>query len=54
VFGSIAGTIAFVIGVYADAKVRKIKGRQLFQFQKVAFPVIALLISSAILYLITK
>jgi len=54
VFGSIVGTVAFVAGVYADAKVRKIKGKQLFQFQKVVFPVIALLISSAILYLITK
>ncbi|KKR62896.1 MAG: hypothetical protein UU03_C0020G0004 [Candidatus Woesebacteria bacterium GW2011_GWA1_40_45] len=50
VFGSIIGVVAFLLGVFADEKVRKIKGRQLFQFQKVLFPVISLIIFSLVLY----
>lgn len=50
VFGSIVGTAAFILGVYADTKERKIKGKQLFQFQRVVFPVVALILSSIILY----
>ncbi len=50
VFGSIIGTAAFILGVYLDAKERKIKGKQLFQFQRVVFPVVALIIASIILY----
>lgn len=54
VFGSIVGTIFFLIGFIADKKERQIKGKQLFQFQRVVFPVIALLIASIILYIATK
>lgn len=49
-FGSILGTVMFILGVLADKKVRKIKGRQLFSYQKVVFPVIALLIASLVLF----
>lgn len=54
IFGSAIGTIAFLIGVIADKKERQIKGKQLFEFQRVVFPVVALLIASVILYLILK
>lgn len=50
IFGSLIGIFAFLFGVYLDKKVRKIKGRQLFQFQRVVFPFTVLLISSLVLY----
>jgi len=53
VVGIIVGSLTFLLGIWADKRVRKIKGRQLFNFQKVVFPVALLLISSLILRLIT-
>ena len=53
VVGIIVGSLTFLLGIWADKKVRKIKGRQLFNFQKVVFPVALLLISSLTLRLIT-
>lgn len=50
IFGSILGFFAFLLGVWGDKKVRAIKGKQLFNFQKVVFPVISLLIVSLVLY----
>ena len=50
VFGSALGAAAFLFGFWADKKVRKLKGRQLFIYQKVAFPVISLVITSLVLY----
>lgn len=50
IFGSILGFVVFIIGVLSDKKVREIKGGQLFNFQKVVFPVISLLIVSLVLY----
>ena len=50
VFGSIIGAIAFIIGVWADKKVRKIRGGQFFTYQKVVFPVLALAMLSLVLY----
>ena len=50
VFGSILGFFAFLLGVWGDKKVREIKGKQLFNFQKVVFPVLSLLITSLVLY----
>ena len=50
VFGSILGFFAFILGVWADKKIREIKGKQLFNFQKVVFPVVSLLIVSLVLY----
>ncbi|MDP3994511.1 MAG: hypothetical protein Q8P91_01615, partial [bacterium] len=38
-FGSIVGAISFLLAIFTDKKVRKIKGRQLFNYQKVVFPV---------------
>lgn len=50
VFGSILGFFAFILGVWADKKVREIKGKQLFNFQKVVFPVLSLTIVSLVIY----
>ncbi len=50
VFGSILGFFVFLLGVWGDKKVREIKGKQLFSFQKVVFPVISLTVLSLILY----
>lgn len=50
VFGSILGFFAFLLGVWSDKKVREIKGKQLFAFQKVVFPVVSLTILSLVLY----
>jgi hypothetical protein len=50
IFGSILGFFAFILGVWADKKVREIKGMQMFAFQKVVFPVLSLTIFSLVLY----
>ncbi len=50
VFGSILGFFAFLLGVWGDKKVREIKGKQLFNFQKVVFPVLSLTILSLVIY----
>lgn len=53
-FGTIAGSAAFLIGIWADKKLREVRGKQLFNFQKVAFPVLALIIISLVFYFINK
>ena len=50
IFGSVIGAVAFGLGVAADKKVRKIIGKQLFNYQKVTFPVVSLLVFSLMLY----
>lgn len=47
------GSLAFLAGVRTDKKIREIKGKQLFNFQKVVFPLLALITSSLIFYTIT-
>ncbi len=54
IFGTAVGSAAFLAGMYLDKKVREIKGKQLFSFQKVAFPVGALIVASLILFVITS
>jgi hypothetical protein len=54
IFGTILGSLAFLAGMYLDKKVRETRGKQLFSFQKVAFPLGALIIASLILFLITS
>ena len=49
-FGTLVGSVFFLLGFWVDKKVRQIKGRQLFAFQKVAFPVVSLLIISLVIY----
>jgi hypothetical protein len=54
ILGIVVGSGAFLLGVYADKKVRGLKGKQLFGFQKVVFPVVTLLLASLIFFLITS
>jgi hypothetical protein len=54
VLGTAAGSGIFLLALYADRKVRELKGKQLFSFQKVVFPVFGLLLISLILFLITS
>jgi hypothetical protein len=53
VLGIVIGSIVFLIGVWADKKVRKVRGKQFFQYQKVAFPVASLLITSLVFWILT-
>lgn len=54
IFGSVVGSIVFLKTVWLDRKVRQIKGKQLFNYQKVVFPLLGLLIASLVLFLITS
>ena len=54
VLGTLIGSLVFLLGVWGDQKVRQIKGRQLFIYQKVVFPVVALIITSLILFFLNK
>ena len=50
IFGTALGSIMFLVGMWADKRVRKMKGKQLFQYQKVVLPVISLVITSLVIY----
>lgn len=50
VFGSIIGFLAFLFGFWLDKKVRAVKGKQLFIYQKVVFPVVSLILATLVLY----
>lgn len=54
VLGIIIGSFTFLLGAWLDKKERKMKGRQLLPYQKVAFPVFLLIIVSLIFYFVTK
>jgi len=54
IFGTVVGSIVFYIGKWADGKVRQIKGKQLFVYQKVVFPVSGLLLTSLLLELFVR
>lgn len=54
IFGTILGSVAFLLAVFWDKKVRKIYGHQFFVYQKMVFPVGFLVILSLIAYLLTK
>jgi hypothetical protein len=54
ILGTGIGSIAFLIGMWIDKKIRKVKGEQLFIFQKVVFPVLGLIISSLVFYFLTR
>lgn len=50
-FGIIIGSLVFLLALSLDKTVRRINGKQLFIYQKVAFPVLGLIIISLIFYL---
>ena len=54
IFGAVVGSATFLKTVWLDRKVRQIKGKQLFSYQKVVFPIIGLLLASLVLFLITS
>lgn len=53
-FGTIIGSIVFLLGIRLDKMARKSYGRQFFVYQKVVFPVSALVILSLVFYLAVK
>ncbi len=55
VFGSIIGTIIFILSVLSDNYLRKINGNKaVFPYQKVVIPVVFLILSSVFIYLLLK
>lgn len=54
IFGAVIGSLLFLLAVFADKKVREIRGKQLFKYEKVVFPVSILAIASLIFYFITR
>ena len=54
VLGIFVGSVVFLAGVWADKFQRKKFPKIFFPFQKVIFPVLSLLITSSIFYIITK
>lgn len=54
ILGILIGSVVFLAAVFADRKVREIKGKQLFNFQRVVFPVGALAIMSLVFYFVTR
>lgn len=50
VFGTLVGSVVFLLAIWADKKVREKKGKQLFNYQKVVFPVALLALTSLIIY----
>ena len=53
-FGTAIGSAAFLLGKWLDQKIRERKGKQLFVYQKVVFPLTSLFITSIILHFIIK
>ncbi len=49
-FGTTVGSAFFLLALWVDKKVREKKGKQLFLYQKVVFPVVALAIISLVIY----
>jgi hypothetical protein len=54
ILGIIIGSLTLLLGGYADKYQRKKFGKIFFNFQRVVFPIVALIISSVIFYYITR
>lgn len=54
ILGTGIGSLVFLAGAWADKKVRKVRGKQFFKYQKVVFPIFGLILASVVCYLITK
>lgn len=52
--GIAAGSLVFSLALLLDKKARAAKGNQFFNFQKVVFPLVFLLVSSLIAWILTK
>ena len=53
ILGVAVGSLVFLAGAWADKKVRKVRGKQFFPYQKVAFPVFSLILASVVMFLVT-
>jgi hypothetical protein len=53
-YGTAVGSVAFLLGAYADKFQRKKYKKIFFPFQKVIFPILALLIASLVFFFITR
>lgn len=53
-FGTFWGTLAFLFGKWADSMVREKRGKQLFVYQKVVFPLASLIITSVIMHFLVS
>lgn len=49
-FGTLIGSLVFLLGKWLDKKIREKYGKQLFVYQKVVFPVATLIIASLLLF----
>lgn len=54
IFGTAVGSLVFLAAIFLDKKVRQIKGKQLFNYQKVILPTGFLAIISLILYFVIR
>lgn len=54
IVGAAVGTLAFWVSLLTNKKVRKLTGKQLFNYQKIVFPLFFLVIFSFIMYFVTK
>jgi hypothetical protein len=52
--GIIFGSLIFLLSIFLDKRVREIKGKQLFNYQKVIFPLALLLIVSILVNYLVK
>lgn len=50
IVGIVVGSVAFLVGIWADKKQRTLYKKIFFPYQKVVFPVMALLITSLFFY----
>ena len=52
--GAAMGSAVFLIALWLDKKVRKIKGKQLFNYQKIIIPLYCLSLASIVVYFLIK
>lgn len=52
-YGTTLGSVVFLLGVYADKLQRKRYEKIFFPYQKVVFPVVALILASVVMYFVT-
>ncbi len=53
-FGTLVGSVVFLIGIWADKYQRTKFKKIFFPYQKVVFPVLGLIISSLVFYFVTR
>jgi len=54
ILGTLLGSVFFFLGIWADNKIRAVKGKQITSYQKVIVPILFLLIPSIITYFLLK